>query len=202
MNTTNGVAAALELGAFAVFACAAKRVSRTCGPNVTFAAPLPVLVLAVSFALLMYTVPFGFWDAVRTAVFVAALTVCAISDWQTGYIFDAVSLPALASLLCIAILDRSILEALVGSVLTAAPLLALFVITRGRGIGLGDAKLALCIGAAQGMRRGSLSLAIAFVLGGMFCVVLLIRGCARRGQEIRFAPFLALGIGTVMVLGL
>jgi len=80
-----------------------------------------------------------------------------------------------------------------GSLTVAGVPALLYLASRGRGIGLGDVKLALCIGAGLGIRGGLLSFAVAFIVGGAAATILLIFGKARRGDEIRFAPFIAAG---------
>lgn len=66
------------------------------------------------------------------------------------------------------------------------------------GIGLGDAKLALLLGAALG-GGVVLAMAVAFVLGGLAGVWLLItRGLPARTLAVPFGPFLA--VGAVLVL--
>lgn len=67
------------------------------------------------------------------------------------------------------------------------------------GIGLGDAKLALLLGAALGAGV-VLALAVAFVLGGLAGVWLLItRGLSARKLAVPFGPFLAAGAVLVLV---
>jgi leader peptidase (prepilin peptidase)/N-methyltransferase len=63
----------------------------------------------------------------------------------------------------------------------------------GRGLGLGDAKLACCIGAALGPSDGLASLGIAFVLGGAYAGFLLVSRRGRRSDAVPFAPYLAFG---------
>lgn len=78
---------------------------------------------------------------------------------------------------------------------------ALYALTHGRGLGLGDAKLACCIGAATGAANGLESLGTAFVLGGTYAAYLLASKRARRKDELRFAPYLAAGLAAVALHG-
>lgn len=78
---------------------------------------------------------------------------------------------------------------------------ALYALTHGRGLGLGDAKLACCIGAATGAANGLESLGTAFVLGGTYAAYLLASKRACRKDELRFAPYLAAGLAAVALHG-
>ncbi|MDQ6943875.1 MAG: prepilin peptidase, partial [Candidatus Eremiobacteraeota bacterium] len=80
-----------------------------------------------------------------------------------------------------------------GAYAVGGSLLTLHVLTRGRGLGLGDVKLGTAIGAGFGPAAGLVALGAAFVLGGAFASWLLLTGRARRGDAIRFGPFLAAG---------
>jgi len=66
----------------------------------------------------------------------------------------------------------------------------MWMLSRGRAIGLGDVKFAACIGAALGSLQGELALGVAFVLGGTYAAVALVRG-SRRDASTCFAPYLA-----------
>lgn len=122
-----------------------------------------------------------------------AAGVCAISDAQTGYIFDAVTLPALLLVLVIAAVNSAFVPALLGTAACGAALGALYALTLGRGLGLGDVKLACCIGAAMGVAAGLRALQFAFVLGGLYATALLLLRRAQWRQSIGFAPFLFAG---------
>ncbi len=98
-------------------------------------------------------------------------------------------------------------------VIVAVPFYALWVMTRGRGIGLGDAKLALSAGFLLGLANGFLVAALSFVIGALVSVFVLLPlphyrralvscGILARGgnagftmkSEIPFGPFLIAGI--------
>jgi prepilin signal peptidase PulO-like enzyme (type II secretory pathway) len=126
--------------------------------------------------------------------FAGALSaVCGAIDARTGKIPNRLTYPALALLLLLGWAAGRTAETLEGSAAAAGALLALHLVTRGRGIGLGDAKLAGCIGAALGPRGGLFALGCAFVAGGAVAGFMLASGRAERGDRIAFGPYLALG---------
>jgi len=77
-------------------------------------------------------------------------------------------------------------------VLTALVAFALFAGFSARGwMGMGDAKLAAVIGLASGPGLGLLALWLAFLLGGLYGIALLVTGRATRRDAVPFGPFLA-----------
>lgn len=94
-------------------------------------------------------------------------------------------------------------QVLAGPVL-ALPFAGLWFISKGRWIGFGDAKLALGMGFLLGMGGGLAAVLIAFWIGAIVGVVLLLLkkyGFTMK-SEIPFAPFLVLGTLVSFFLGL
>jgi leader peptidase (prepilin peptidase)/N-methyltransferase len=80
-------------------------------------------------------------------------------------------------------------EALSG-VFVSLPLLLIFLLTRGRGIGFADILLVLSFGWLLGLSGGLAALLLGFWIGAIFGIALLIARKAGRKTEIPFAPFL------------
>ena len=78
--------------------------------------------------------------------------------------------------------------------------LTLCILTRGRGMGLGDVKLAFLIGIIAGPVTW-VAIFLAFVIGAGFGLLMVGLGRARFGKPIPFGPFLVLGTFIVMLLG-
>ena len=107
------------------------------------------------------------------------------------------------------------LFALVSGLLVAAPLLLLWLISRGQWMGLGDVKLAVGFGFILGTFGGLMAIMWGFILGALVGVVLLyaplvikrvsLSGSARTltmKSEIPFAPFLIVGFFLVLLFDL
>lgn len=149
---------------------------------------------------LMAFLPFGAPAALPILAFGAAVTGAAC-DAACGYVFDAITLPCLALMLALSAILGSLVPFATGVAAAGGSLAVLYALTRGRGIGLGDVKLACCIGGGAGALGGIEALGVAFVLGGAYAAVLLITNRAHRGQELRFAPYLAAGMAVVVLHG-
>ena len=78
--------------------------------------------------------------------------------------------------------------------------LMLNLITFGKGMGLGDTKLALLIGTVCGPIAAVIAFWSAFIIGGIIATLLLVAGRAKFGQKIAFGPFMILGFGLVLLL--
>lgn len=78
------------------------------------------------------------------------------------------------------------------------PLLLVFLITKGRGMGFGDVKLAFVMGLILGLLPGFLALYIGFVIGGIVGGILLLTKKGKRKTKIAFGPFLILGLYLMM----
>ena len=123
----------------------------------------------------------------------AGALAAAVADARTGLIPDAITRSAALTALGCALANGTAPIACGGAYAVGGSLLALHLLTRGRGLGLGDVKLGTAIGAGFGPSAGGFALGAAFVLGGAYASWLLLTRRARRGDALRFGPFLAAG---------
>ncbi len=123
----------------------------------------------------------------------AGTLVAAVVDARTGFIPDALTRTTAVAAVGFAYANGVAPLACGGAYAVGGALLALHVLTRGRGLGLGDVKLGTAIGAGFGPGPGLVALGAAFVLGGAYASWLLLTHRARHGDSIRFGPFLAAG---------
>ena len=132
------------------------------------------------------------WDALVAAFFCAALVAVSATDLERQIIPNRVVLPASAIVLVAkTILHPSIEWAVAGA--AAAAFLLLAALAYPGGMGMGDVKLALLLGAAVG-RTVPVALFGGMVFALVPSVVLLARhGSAARKMRIPFGPFLAVG---------
>ncbi len=88
--------------------------------------------------------------------------------------------------------------------LLAAPFALIWLLSKGRLMGLGDAKLILVIGWMLGVSSGIAALIISFWVGAVFGLVMMIfsKMNIKLKTEIPFAPFLVLGAFIVIMLNL
>lgn len=123
----------------------------------------------------------------------ACATASAISDLQTGYIFDRMLAAAIPLLIAAAFVADRVAGACLGACATGGLLLLPFVVSRGRALGFADVKLGALIGFGLGPAGGLAALWCAAVSGGIVAVCLLLLKRAARRSTLPFAPFLAIG---------
>jgi len=133
-------------------------------------------------------------------VAVAGTLAAAIIDARTGYIPNAVTRTTAVTALAVALPSGS-MQAALGACVAGGVLLALHLLTRGRGLGLGDVKLGAAIGAGLGPWYGIAALAAAFIAGGAYAAFLIVRGRAGRRDAIAFGPYLAAGTSIAAFAG-
>lgn len=127
--------------------------------------------------------------ATEGLVAVACGAACAVTDAQSGYIFDRVLAAGFAAVALTAIGTTALEGALIASAIAGG----LRLLTRGRGIGLGDVKLAALLGFGLGPWGGAIGLWWAFVLGGIAATALLLGARVKRRSAIPFGPYLCAG---------
>ena len=90
-----------------------------------------------------------------------------------------------------------VLKHVFSAFLVMAPTVFLFFITKGRGIGFGDVKLAFNIGFLLGVKSGLLTLYLAFVAGGVVGLFLVLARVKGLKSKIAFGPFLVVSMALV-----
>lgn len=131
---------------------------------------------------------------------ISSLIVIFFIDLKHGIIPDKVLLFALLISAGYLLLNPTlILPHLAGGFIGFSFLLALFLGTKGRGMGFGDVKMAFVLGLFLGPAQALLSLYLAFLTGGIVSIILILWGKKRFfGDTIPFGPFLV--IGAIMAL--
>ena len=168
-----------------------------CGEPISARYPLVEAGTGLAFAL----VGLRFADDLRLLPAYLAFTAIAIAlaliDLDVRRLPDAIVLPAypvIAALLLIDLDAYALLRAVLGGLALGAFFLLVFVLAPG-GMGFGDVKLSGLVGGVTAyLSWGALLTAafLAFVLGAVVGVLLLLRGAGRR-TAVPFGPFMLLG---------
>jgi leader peptidase (prepilin peptidase) / N-methyltransferase len=157
--------------------------------------------LATAILLVACVLAFGFTlEAAAAAIACAALVVVTATDLERRVVPNAVVLPAFVAVLALNTIAHPSPEWALGA-LGAAGFLFLAVLAYPGGMGMGDVKLALLIGALLGATTP-----VGLMLGLLFAlvpsIVLLARhGVGARRLAIPFAPFLAAGALVALFAG-
>ncbi|MPZ49365.1 MAG: hypothetical protein GEU75_08725 [Dehalococcoidia bacterium] len=141
--------------------------------------------------------------ALAVTPLILAMLICTGTDLLRYRVPNAVTYPGtlLALLAAVLMPDADLVSALLAALLGGGLFLLLAVVSRG-GIGLGDVKLAVLIGAALGLPGAYQALFIGMAVAGAVLVLLLVGGIVGRRQAVPYAPFLALSaVGFVLLNG-
>jgi leader peptidase (prepilin peptidase)/N-methyltransferase len=136
------------------------------------------------------------------AFFVVVLVVLSAIDLEQRIIPNRIVLPATAVVLAARIgLSPGRTVEWVGAALAAAAFLLLVHLFSPEGMGMGDVKLALLLGAGLG-RFTAVGMLVGMVAAAVVAIGLLVReGRAARKKAIPYGPFLAFGAIVALLLG-
>ncbi|HMM82204.1 MAG TPA: prepilin peptidase [Terrimesophilobacter sp.] len=186
---------------------------RDCGEPISVRYPLVELGTALAFvgvALWSATRPAGLWLLPAYLYFAAVSIALALIDLDTRKLPNRLVVPSIAIvgiLLALVSFATGDWFALLWAIVAGAALFLfyfLLVVIYPSGMGFGDVKLAAVVGLALGyLGWGSLLVGAfaAFLLGGIFSVVLLATRRATRKTGIPFGPWMLLGAWVGIVFG-
>ena len=167
-------------------------------------AGVPVWLLVSISAALFVSAGAVFSGTVRLPLawgLVALLLMIAVIDLERGLILNVLTYPGLALAPAFALLwpDLGLWRSLAGGTAALVIFTALLRLRRG-GLGQGDLKLAVLIGLYLGWPQVLMALALAFVLGGIVAVAILLAG-GKRSSTFSYGPVLAAGAVIVLLTG-
>lgn len=178
---------------------------RDCGEPISVRYPLVELTTGLVFVgttLWAALQPAGFWLLPAYLYFAAVSIALSLIDVDTQKLPNSIVVPSIlvvAVLLCLPSIATGDWFALLWAAVSGAALFAfylLLVIIYPSGMGFGDVKLAAAMGLVLGyLGWGSLLVGAfaAFLLGGIFSIVLLAMGRATRKSGIPFGPWMLVG---------
>ncbi len=192
-----------------------------CKSKISLQYPIVEFLTGVLFLAIVYRMPvINYSDVLNTVYFwtmSSLLVIIVVYDFKhkiipNSFVYSFIILSFL-SLFGIFVLDFNFPSywELFSGIILAFPFAFLWLISRGTWMGLGDAKLTLGIGWMLGLYYGSSAVMIAFWIGAIVGVILIIIG--RMGlflgskkltmkSEIPFGPFLILGLFIVLLFNI
>jgi prepilin signal peptidase PulO-like enzyme (type II secretory pathway) len=161
---------------------------RNCKVKISPRYPLIESVTAVTFVIIGFNPLSLIFALILIAVFVIDLEHQIIPDELTffGLLFLTLNL---------LLFNQELLFVnLLAGLISANILLFLNLITNGRGMGLGDVKLAILIGAIVGLNMFLVWIFFSFIAGSIVGIILIALKKANLKQKIAFGPFLIIGL--------
>lgn len=174
---------------------------RRCKKSLSIQYPLIEVLTAVSYVVLSYVVPIGEVYIVSAAI-LSACIVIAVSDFKYQLIPDEMVL--LATICALYMLFRTqpahtIVLHVYAAIGSVALFWTLWRVTKGRGMGFGDVKLAAFLGILLGYPGSIFAIYCAFLTGAVLGVILIITQQKSLKSKIAFGPFMLLGILVTLV---
>ncbi len=172
---------------------------RKCHSPIGWQYPIVELTTGVLFLLIAFLFPSGLLALFYYLFIISSLIVVFFTDLRYGIIPDKIVYPAtIISLIYIILNTKYLIQNSLFSAVGATLFLgSFFLITRGRGMGLGDVKLAFLLGLFLGFPKIIPAFYLAFLTGAAVSSILILAGKKRFGQTISFGPFLV--FGTILV---
>lgn len=133
----------------------------------------PVLPLALMFVLTSCLIPISLIDYKTQIIPDGLVGVIAVS----GALYNLLYVP------------QGVVDMLFGAAVGFVVMLLIFIISRG-GMGGGDVKLSAAVGLWLGVEGTLLFLLLAFIMGGVISLLLLVSGIKSKGDAIPFGPVL------------
>lgn len=178
---------------------------RKCHNKLSLQYPLIEMVAGLGFGLLyvylggaqIFESAVGILRYIASAAVFCSLLVVTVSDIKYFIVPDAMVITGLIGAMLNLLTVNPVWPALVPAVLSALGaglfFLALFLITKGKGMGFGDVKLVFVIGLVTGFPGIVLALYTAFLTGAAASVILIIGGKKTLKSIVPFGPFLIIG---------
>lgn len=170
------------------------------GSDYLFSEVVMGLLISFLFSIYPLTTPLVLADLLFKTFFITILAALFITDLKQMLIPDRIIIPsiyiALAYLVGVSFLTgsyQSLFLSLEMAGLIGGFFWGLIIITSGKGMGGGDVKLGFFLGLALGFPNALLATMLAFLMGSIVALALILLGKKHFGQLIPFGPFLVMG---------
>ena len=137
---------------------------------------------------------------VLLSIFLITLLIHIYTDCKEQLLYDEISTILMVAGVIYAYYFGNMWDAVQGAMASVAIMLVIYWASRG-GMGFGDVKLSFVLGVWLGFEQSLLCLLLAFVLGGVVGVLLLLTGLKTRKDAIPFGPYLCVSGWVSFVCG-
>lgn len=160
--------------------------------------------MGILWGFVAYMIPLEMWgQLIFSLIIITSLFIITVYDLKYMEIPDEVSLPTIIFLLFTLPFSWTISwdNALIGAVIPLGFFGFQILISRGKWMGMGDLRLGAIMGLTLGWEKTIFALFIAYFLGALTGIFLIIIREKRLSSHIPFGPFLAIGMVVGMFAG-
>ncbi|MEX1052607.1 MAG: prepilin peptidase [Patescibacteria group bacterium] len=178
---------------------------RYCNKKINIQYPIVELLTGILFVVAFIYLPaLSLTVRILQLALISALIVIFFADLKYHIIPDQMLIAAgLVGLIIFAFQGNNpslILFRFVEGLLVSLPIYLIYAISSGRAMGFGDVKLAYVLGLIFGVQKGLVALYIAFVLGAIVGLYLILSKKKKLKSKIAFGPFIILGSFLVLFI--
>lgn len=175
---------------------------RACRKPIAWQYPMVELATGALFALAAWRYGLTI-ETVTIAVYMALLMFIFIYDLKYQLILDVVTFPAMAvaAVASVLVFGRTATDLFFGVLIGGGFFLAQYVLSRGKWIGGGDVRLGIVLGLMLGWQQTILVLFVAYILGSIVGLALMITRKAKMRTQLPFGTFLAIGAVIALLAG-
>jgi leader peptidase (prepilin peptidase)/N-methyltransferase len=167
---------------------------RGCGTRISIRYPIIELTTAVMFYLIGFNLPALILFLILEAIFIMDLEHQIIPD---DFVFAGIIISSLIILMN----GKPPFSAFFAGFTAASFLALIFLLTKGKGMGLGDVKFAVLGGIIVGSKLTAIWLFTSFLTGAIVGIILIMLKSARLKDKIAFGPFLIAAIPITLIWG-
>lgn len=176
---------------------------RFCKKNINWQIPLVEIITSLLFVFSILKFPIltdlSLWYFL---VIQSLLISIFFIDLENGIIPDKLIIPLFLISIIYVSLNQSFINHFISFLFTFILFFLIYILTKGKGIGFGDVKLAPILGLIFGFPNIVVVLYLAFLTGGIISLILVLWGKKKlRKDTISFGPFLVLGAIFTIFLG-
>ncbi len=174
---------------------------RYCSQKISWQYPLVELFTAILFVVFYWQLALS-WLLLFNLVFLLFLIIIFVYDLRYYLILDKVSVPAMIVALIASLLLGVSFWGLILAVIVGGGFFFLqFLISHGKWIGGGDIRLGVVMGLMLGWPKILVALVLAYFIGSIISVILVIVGKKKMASTVPFGTFLALSTVVTLLWG-
>ncbi len=162
--------------------------TKCCGKKLSFYYPFVEAVTGLAFVFTWYSL-----HSLTSLILISALIGIFFTDIKYRIIPDYLTLVVILIGLYTSVASSALVSNVFAGLILFCIMFAIFVATKGKGMGFGDVKFAFAMGLVLGLVNGFLALYISFLLGGIVGGIMLLASRMNLKSSIAFGPFLVAG---------
>lgn len=180
--------------------------TKCCHKKLPISYPVVEILMGIlflyNFQFLIFNDQLNCFAVLLSLIIIVLLVFSAVFDWKYMILpdFSTVILIIIA-FLGVVFDEKNIIPYLLSSLISAGFLLILNLITKGKGMGIGDVKFAIFMGLFLGYPNIALAFYVAFIVGAIYGLGLIVFKKANKKSQVPFGPFLIIGTLTAWWFG-